>query len=239
MKENDMKEILKTIEYLRALTEEGRKEMAHMWNYISTFGFYVFVCSFVGSLFNEWRVWFWALPVAFILSTGPSVGWFRSLFTWIPITGIVVALAYVLKNPMVFVLLVVALVALGFTFLYSKDEKRRMTRKFTLAPKIGVFWGILMGGVAVNIFALAHFYGVNQGALHAILWPFATGVGYLITGFFTSKEFAYLGIVTIFGVPIVFVVNPYWTFLLFGVIGLLIGIVGLRLKFSQAVVGED
>jgi len=232
--QKEVKEILKTLQYIRGLTEQGKKEMAHMWNYIGAFGFYLFVGSFAGVIFNEWRVWVWALPFAFFFSTGPHLGWLKSFITWSVISGIVVLLAKVLSDALLFMFLLIVLAFLGFSFLYGtlKEHKRR-GKAFTVAPRIGAFWGILMGGVAVNIVALSKVPGMDQAAINSILWPFAAGVGYLITGFFTAKEFVYIGLLLIFGSPIVFVVAPQLSFAFLGVIGLLIGILGIKLMLYQ------
>lgn len=231
---NNVEEILRTLEYIRGLTEQGRKEMAHMWNYIGTFGFYIFLGSFAGAIFNEWRIWIWALPFAFLFSTGPSLGWTKSLVTWAVASGLVVLLASVLTEPLLVIFAVVVLAALGFSVLYgtaSKEERRK--RSFTVAPRLGVFWGIIMSGVAVNIFSLAKVSGMNMAAINSLLWPFATGVGYLITGFFTSREFVILGLLAIFGVPVIYAVVPELTFLFYGLIGLLIGIFAIRLRLTR------
>lgn len=233
----EVSEILKTLEYIRGLTEQGRKEMAHMWNYIGTFGFYIFVGSFAGTIFHEWRVWVWALPFAFIFSTGPSLGWVKCILTWGILSAVVWLLSKVVTDPLPFIFILILLAFVGFTFLYrTSGHGRKKKRAFTVAPRLGTFWGILMGGTAVNIFALAQSPSMNQTALNSvssIIWPFATGIGYLITGFFTSKEFVILGLLTIFGIPIVFAVAPNLTFTFYGIIGLLIGIFGIRLRLHS------
>jgi hypothetical protein len=235
MKENSMNDILKTLQYIRALTEQGKREMAHMWNYIGTFGFYVFVGSFGEVIFNKWKIWWWALPVAFFFSTAPHLGWIKSFLTWSILTLVVFLLTKVLQEPMIFIILLFLLAFLGFSFLYGTVRKRKERRKraFTVAPRLGIFWGILMAGTAFNFFSMARNPQTDLFVLSSHLWPFATGVGYLITGFFTTKELIYLGLLTIFGVPIVFTINPNWVMPYFGLIGLAIGILGIKLRFYE------
>jgi len=240
MKENKVDEILKTLEYIRALTEQGKREMAHMWNYIGTFGFYVFVGSFGEVLFNEWRLWWWALPVAFFFSTAPHLGWIKSFLTWGILTVASFLLIEILKEPMLYIFLITLLAFFGFSFLYGTARRvKGRKRAFTVAPRLGIFWGILMAGTAFNFFSMARNPQADLFLISSHLWPFATGVGYVITGFFTTKEFIYLGLLTIFGVPLVFTLKPTWVAAYFGLIGLAIGILGIKLRFYHEKIEEE
>ncbi len=231
---NEVNDILNTLEYIRGLAAQGKREMAHMWNYISAFGFYIFLGSFSGALFGEWRMWVWALPVAFFLSTGPSLGWIKSFLTWVLVSAAVVFAASLVKNVVLIIAIVIVGAAIGISFLYrTLPQEMKRKKAFTVAPRLGIFWGILMGGTAFNVSCLATVKGVNTDVVQTLLWPFATGIGYLITGFFTAREFTVLGLLAIFGVPIVFLVTPSFTYVFFGLIGLAVGVIGIKLRLES------
>ncbi len=232
MQERQVDEILQTLEYIKALAAQGRKEMAHMWNYISAFGFYIAVCSLSGALFGYWKMWFIALPFAFVLSTGPDLGWIKSIITWAALTFVTRMLIRAIHNAVLDVVVLLIAIFLGFAFLYGTKKEERSHRAFTVAPRIGIFWGILMGATAFNIACLGKVLGSDIHLVEPVVWPFATGIGYLVTGFFTTWEFIVLGLITIFGVPIVYAIAPNLTYVFYGIIGLLMGLIGFRLKLT-------
>jgi len=185
-------------------------------------------------LFSGSGGWVWALPVAFFLSTGPSLGWIKSFLTWVLISAAVVLAASLVKSIVLVIAIVIIGAAIGFNFLYGTAPQAKEKKKaFTVAPRLGIFWGILMGGTAFNVSCLATVKDVNTDVVQILLWPFATGIGYLITGFFTAREFTVLGLLAIFGVPIVFLVAPSYTYVFFGLIGLAVGLIGIKLRLES------
>lgn len=228
----ELDDILRTLEYIKGLTHQGKKEMAHMWNYISTFGFYIFLGSFVESFLNEGRIWIWAFPFALFFSTGPSLGWLKSLFTWSLLSVLVLLFLKFLSGGLLFIFIVVLLFFLGFLFLYGTSSRRVKKVPFTVAPRLGVFWVILIAGVFINLYSLSSVQNIKIGVIQNIFWPFSTGIGYLITGFFTSWEFIVIGLLAIFIIPIVFYFLPQLTLAFYGILGLLIGLVAIKLRIS-------
>lgn len=210
-REQELQELLQTVDILKLLVLKGREEVREFARYMVIWGLYAAV-NLAAEVFFNLSFWYPLLYVAFFATTVPVAGWALSALAW-SLAAIFSYGVFRLTHLTWLTILAIALSAtLSYAYLYAqairKNRYQPVPFKLALAPKIGWSWGILMAGMAiVFISILRHVPESHTTAVSMILWGYALGVGLFISGILAPGFFV-LGILAIFGIPLASSVNP-------------------------------
>ncbi|MBC7194287.1 MAG: hypothetical protein H5U37_01320 [Caldisericia bacterium] len=214
----ELKKILETIDVFKLITlkaEEEKREFARyslIWGFIIflIFIYYGFKLNFLGRI-----SWLYIFLLGAFLSTINVSNLLISGITWI-ITGIITTTVfYISNNYLLFQIIFVILTFLSYSLNYAFKSKYKkdsfVPLKYSISSKIGITWGIIsagMGFVIISIFNYLSKISINIESIYIfiLLFGFISSVGIFISGLVISGFFL-VGIIGIFGIPILSIIN--------------------------------
>ena len=229
----DPKEMLETLSGLKLFALRNPAERKHFAGYMTSFGLYIGF-NVLCDIFLHKNLWFPTIFIAFFLATLQVTGWIFGLITW----SLIGAFCYFLTKFFYGIpvrLAIFALIFTGIFITYWYGEKKGTLKgllplKMSLSGKVGMSWGVIMGGMHVVFLALQK-EGFSQH-IATLLYGYATGVGLFISGIIAEGYFL-LGIVGILGIPIFYTFNPLWSYILLGLLGWASFLYSLKLLFKK------
>ena len=229
--EEKVQELLKTIDVLKLLSEKGKGEVKGFAWYMVVWGFYGFINILVSLLFGK-LLWIPLTLPAFWLTTIPVGGWGMSTLCWGILSAIVFGLGIFTNINTGFLIGIGAFGAtFNYWFLYRyaiQKKKLIPSPRTSIAPKIGVFWGIMMLGMVILVNLIYAKTGATGADVYFGMWGYAIGMAMFISGII-APGFYIIGLVAGFGVPIVCFFSGEAGMALYGIVTLLMGIYGLIL----------
>ena len=233
MERKEVKEIMETIDVLKVLAERGKQELKGFAIYMIVFGFYTALNVSITFITNKYSLWFETLPLAFFLCTIHVSGFMISLISWSVVALVFFLCAYVFKLSLLFtILILVVLSAIAFNIIYGyryRKKEKEVRVRYPIISRIGIFWGIIMAGMAIFYVVSGNVAGwKNVSHLSTLYWGYATGVGFLISGFI-APFFYILGMLEFVLVPFLALKSLSLAYIAFGFLGFLMGIYGVIL----------
>lgn len=232
MKDADLRTLLDTVDVLRLLALRGRQEVREFAWWMVVFGGYMAVNVAVHILWGR-PYWFELSFVAFWLATVPVAGFILPSFVWPVAAGLTYGVYAWSRSGVITVGACVLAISLGLMTLYGygiRTGRYRPARllKLSIAPKVGWSWGVVMGGMAILQEVLRRHSGLDAGD-HVALWGYAAGLGLFISGILAPGFFV-LGVVGIFGIPLLSLWTLRGAYLMHGGLGLLMALYALWLR---------
>ncbi len=233
MEKKEIKDVMETIDVLKMFAERGKQELRGFAIYMIVFGFYIAFNVIFNLTTKKYSLWFGTLPLAFFFSTIHVAGFLLPFILWL-----VVALGFYLSLYLfklsfllsILILLVLSVIVFNFIYGYAYRKSGEKTQvRYPIVSKIGTLWGIIMAGMTIFYVISAYILGwENIGPLSTLYWGYATGVGFFISGLI-APFFYILGILEFILVPFIALKSLIFSYAVFGLIGLLMGIYGIVL----------
>ncbi len=233
MNNQELKELLHTIDILKLAAEKGKEEIKGFAWYMIIWGFYGFINIIIAMLFNK-LLWGPLSLVALFFTTIPIVGIIFSLIEWGILSGIILALIKigVSENIIIFTVIIGAIICYYISYsLAIKNGKIRKQSK-SISSKIGIFWGITMAGMVILMLLIFKFVPNANGNLIYGIWGYILGVCMFISGII-APGFYILGLIGIFGVPVSFMFSMFYGMLLYGLMALAMAIYGIIILYRE------
>ena len=217
----EARNLLETISGLRLFVLKNPAERRHFAQYMASFGAYICFNMFFPLLSGRY-LWLPTLFIAFFGATYTITGVIFNLIVWGSAALLVFIMSHLLSG-FLFILGIVFTIWLAMMLVYKYGEKTGRTKdllplKMSLSAKIGISWGLIMAGMHLLVLALAKEREMST-YLPTLLFGYATGVGLFISGIMANGYFI-LGFIGILGIPILYLFEPFWAYLLCGFLGL-------------------
>ncbi len=230
MDNQELKELLYTIDILKLAADKGKEEIKGFAWYMIVWGFYGFINILISMVFGK-LMWGPLSFVALFLTTIPIVGIWFSLIEWGALFTIVWALLQFTGIPYG-IAVSIAVIGTGVCYYisYTTAMKRGKIKrnKHIITPKIGMFWGITMGGMIILMMLIFKFIPSPSGNLIYGIWGYILGVCMFISGII-APGFYIIGLIGIFGVPVCFMFSMVLGMAMYGLLSLSMGIYGIIL----------
>ncbi|GBC84361.1 hypothetical protein HRbin11_00786 [bacterium HR11] len=232
MRDADLQALIDTVDVLRLLALRGRQEVREFTRWLVVFGVYMCVNVVVHVLWGR-PYWFESLFPAFWLATVPVAGFLLPSLVWPAAAGLTYGAYTWSRSGVITVGVSVLAIALGLIAIYGYGVwtgRYRPARplKLSIAPKVGWSWSVVMGGMALLQAVLRRHGGLDAGD-YAALWGYAAGLGLFISGIMAPGFFV-LGVVGIWGIPLLSLWTPQGAYLMHGGLGLLMALYALWLR---------
>jgi len=237
----DLRTLVDTVDVLRLLTLRGRRELREFTTYMVVFGLYPAV-NIAAHLGLGRAFWLESLLVAFWVVTLPVAGVVLPSVVWAAVVGLTYGTYVGTQSGIATLLVLVAGIFGGMSLLYGYAHWKGRYRparpwRLSVAPKVGWAWGVVMGGMGLLQGVLERHHGLT-GADSVVLWGYAMGVGLFISGIM-APGFFYLGLLGIFGVPLLSLWTVRGAYGLHGLMGLLMALYALWLRRGTAEAAES
>lgn len=215
----EIKKLLETIDAFKILLikgEEEKKEFSRIcsiWGLVMslTFLFISLKLKFLGKI-----SWLYIYLLGAFLHTINVSNILISFIIWGSIGVFLTLIFYLTKNFFLFLILYVALTIIGFSINYIykgkfKKENLEIISKFPLSAKVGISWGLITAGMGFLFFSLINYLSKNNlnfdyTIIFILLFGYITSVGIFISGIIINGFFL-IGLIGIFGIPILFLIN--------------------------------
>ncbi len=223
MDKRELSEVLETIDILKAIAKRGREEISHFAEYMIAWGAYIFF-----NLLMEFLVGrgFWVetlfLPPMFVMAG--QIGAWKSILVWIWGYPVMYGTYILTHNVVLSVVMTAIFFVFATTLSYRMSGMDSRPIRYTLSPYIGITWGVIWASI---FFILALFPSDNSRQL---LWfTYGAGIGLFITGLL-NRYFLYMGLYTLFILPLVLKFIPHFFTLAYSMVGLGMIIAGLSMR---------
>ncbi|HDI82479.1 MAG TPA: hypothetical protein ENF18_01650 [candidate division WOR-3 bacterium] len=229
MEEKEVQELLSTIDVLKLLIDRGRDERKGFAWYMVVWGFYGFI-NIVIAMFLGKLLWGPLTLPAFWLTTVPVAGWGLSTLCWGILSAVVFGLGYFAHvNSGILIAIIVAGAIFNYAFLYRYGIMKGRLKplpKTSVAPKIGIFWGVVMASMIVLSNLVYVKTGYAGGDLIYGMWGYALGIAMFISGII-APGFFIMGLIAAFGIPLMCVFSMEAGMALYGLVALLMALYGI------------
>lgn len=232
MKDADLRTLLDTVDVLRLLALRGRQELQEFAWWLVIFGLYTTVNVTAHVLWGR-AYWAESLFIALWLATAPVAGFILPLLVWLAAAGLTYEVYVWTRSGILALGTLLGTIVLGIGLLYGYGTRTGRYRpaqplKLSIAPKVGWSWGVIMGGMALLQEVLERHGGLETGD-YVALWGYAIGLGLFVSGILVPGFFV-LGIVGIFGIPLVSLWTVRGAYLMYGGLALLMALYAWRLR---------
>jgi hypothetical protein len=202
LSQQELQQLLETVDVLRLLTARGQQEMRHVAPYLIGWGLYG-VLNQVLQLVLHRAFWAEGMFLAFAIATGLLFGVFPTVLYWVgaAVLGIGSLYLFAQQPALVFVVFAVAIFAamlLSYTTAARQGRLAEMPFRVSLAQKLGVLWGALVVGSWLFVLAVARGEPAVSGMWFSAFWAFVVGIGLMATGFL-APPLLWLGILQVLG----------------------------------------
>jgi hypothetical protein len=159
LSQQELQQLLETVDVLRLLTARGQQEMRHVAPYLIGWGLYG-VLNQVLQLVLHRAFWAEGMFLAFAIATGLLFGVFPTVLYWVgaAVLGIGSLYLFAQQPALVFVVFAVAIFAamlLSYTTAARQGRPAEMPFRVSLAQKLGVLWGALTAGSWLFVLAVS------------------------------------------------------------------------------------
>ncbi|MEO0231826.1 MAG: hypothetical protein ABIM49_04460 [candidate division WOR-3 bacterium] len=234
MEKKEINEIFEVLDILKLFAIKGKEELKEFAIYMISFGFWTGINTFL-SLFTKYSLWFITLPIAFFISHINVAGFLISLIVWgvIFLFNLFLVHFISIKFPLLFLFLYISSFVIGVNFIYRyrfyKKKEKGFIHSYPIISTIGIFWGIIFAGAIIFFLASEKIFGIeNIDYLSILFFSYALSVAFLISGLI-APFFYFLSIISFIVIPITLIKSVYLAALLYGVLGILMGIYGVYL----------
>ncbi len=202
LSQQELQQLLETVDILRLLTVRGQQEMRHVAPYLIGWGLYGVLNQVLGLVLQR-AFWAEGIFLAFAVATGMLFGVFPTVLYWIGAAVLGIGSLYLFaQQPMlVFVVFAIAIFAamlLSYTTAERRGRLAGMPFRLSLAQKLGVLWGALAAGSWLFTLAVARSEPTVSGMWFWAFWAFVVGIGLVATGFL-APPLLWLGILQVLG----------------------------------------
>ncbi len=229
MEEKKVQELLSTIDVLKLLIDRGRNERKGFAWYMVVWGFYGFINIILAMFFGK-LLWGPLTLPALWLTTFPVAGWGMSTLCWGILSALVFGLGYFAHvNIGILIAITVAGAVFNYKYLYRYGLRKGILKplpRTALAPKIGIFWGVVMASMIVLSNLVYVKTGYAGGDLIYGMWGYALGIAMFISGIIAPGFFV-IGLIAAFGIPLLCFFSMEAGMALYGLVALLMALYGI------------
>lgn len=233
---DEIKKILETIDAFKLISIKAESEKKEFARYSFIWGFITFIIflyyglrfKFLGNI-----PWFYIFLLGAFFSTLKVSNFLISGITW-GLSGLILTYIYSLsKNYTLFHILFVVLIFFSYFLNYFYQEKFKkqtyLPLRLSISAKIGISWAIITSGMGFVFLSLIKYFLKNNinfdfTFVFILLFGFITSVGIFIGGLIISTFFI-TGLVGIFGIPLLSLLNIKYGVILASLVPLLTSII--------------
>jgi len=205
LSQQELQQLLETVDILRLLTVRGQQEMRHVAPYLIGWGLYGVLNQVLGLVLHR-AFWAEGMFLAFAVATGMLFGVFPTVLYWVGAAVLGVGSLYLFAQQPVLVFVVFAVAIFAAMMLSYRTAERRgqlaeMPFRLSLAQKLGVLWGALMAGSWLFVLAVVRGEPTVSTMWLSAFWAFVVGIGLMATGFL-APPMLWLGILQVLGAAV-------------------------------------
>ncbi|MGB9842958.1 MAG: hypothetical protein ACPLN1_01215 [Caldisericia bacterium] len=241
---DEIKKILETIDAFKLISikaESEKKEFARysfIWGLVMfiIFAYFGFKFKFLGNI-----PWLYIFLIGAFFSTLKVSNFIISGLTW-GLTGLILTIIYYLfKNYTLFQILFVLLIFFSYSLNYFYQEKYKkeilLPLKLSVSAKVGISWAIITSGMGFVFSSLIKYFlqnniNLDYTFLFILLFGFITSVGIFMGGLIITTFFI-IGLIGIFGIPLLSLLNINYGVILASLVPLLTSIVSGFIYFKK------
>jgi len=153
-----------------------------------------------------------------------------STLCWGILSALVFGLGYFAHvNIGILIAITVAGAVFNYKYLYRYGLRKGILKplpRTALAPKIGIFWGVVMASMIVLSNLVYTKTGYGSGDLMYGMWGYALGIAMFISGII-APGFFIMGLIAAFGIPLLCFFSMEAGMALYGLVALLMALYGI------------
>jgi len=242
---DEIKKVIETIDALKILQMKGEKEKREYGRISLIWGigiglifiYYGFNFRFLGELF-----WLYDIYVCSFFHFVKISGFVISFIYWGSAFFITTIIYFFTKNYSFLLFFYVLISTFGYLILYNFGIKKEVLKDFvpfkiSIGSKIGLTWGLITMGMGISFYSILKILiknniNIDFSFLFLILFGYVMGVGIFISGLIENMFFI-IGLIGIFGIPILTLINLKLGYLTASIVSFLCAIVGLKIYLRR------